>query len=202
MRSTRSVAEMDEINRRTYRSAHSRHVYGKAEGWKDEAERLALAHVRDLAGEGPILDIGFGGGRTVPLLRAMSENYVGIDYTPELVTLARQRFPGVDLREMDARKLDFPDNSFRLAVFTYNGIDSAAPEHQESIIREVHRVLQPGGAFVFSSLNSDGPGDTAPPLRISFASPRAMIGSAIFMARVKMLGGIRRIRYRHLNVTR
>ncbi|HUN43594.1 MAG TPA: class I SAM-dependent methyltransferase [Acetobacteraceae bacterium] len=72
----------------------------------------------------PILDIGVGGGRTTPLMRAISTNYCGIDYIPEMVAIARRRFPDADFRVMDAREMDFHNGRFALTTFSYNGIDS------------------------------------------------------------------------------
>jgi ubiquinone/menaquinone biosynthesis C-methylase UbiE len=73
------------------------------------------------------------------------------------VGVAQRRFPDADIRQMDARKLDFPDAALGLVTFTYNGIDSVDLADRELILQEVYRVLAPGGAFVFCSLNREGP---------------------------------------------
>jgi SAM-dependent methyltransferase len=104
----------------------------------------------------PILDIGVGGGRTAPLMHDISADYCGIDFAPAMVAVARQRFPGLDFREMDARCMDFADGTFALATFSYNGIDAVDLEGRRAIMREVHRVLRPDGYFVFSTLNRNG----------------------------------------------
>ena len=48
----------------------------------------------------PILDLGVGGGRTVPLLRAVSSDYVAVDYTPAMGEACRRRPCGDDLRDV------------------------------------------------------------------------------------------------------
>lgn len=149
--------DLDRVNRRVYASRGAVRQYANATGWLDAGERAAVARAAQWLDGGPVLDIGVGGGRTAPLLHGLGGRYVGVDYTPDLVAVARRRFPHLDLREMDARRLDFPDNSFGLVVFSYNGIDSVDLPGRAQVLREVHRVLAPGGTFVFSSLNRDGP---------------------------------------------
>jgi SAM-dependent methyltransferase len=149
---------VDATNRRTYGAAQVVDVYGRAAGHTDVGERAALALVeREVRGK-PILDLGVGGGRTVPMLRRISDDYIGIDYTPALVRAAQARFPDADLRLGDARRLEgFEDDRFALVVFSFNGIDSVDHEERAPILREAHRVLRPGGVFWFSTHNYDGP---------------------------------------------
>lgn len=148
---------MDAVNRRTWSTREALRHYARAEGWLDAGEREAVLWAARRAADGPLLDIGVGGGRTTPLLRPLGRDYVAVDYTPALVAACRQRFPGVDVRAMDARALDFPDGHFGLAVFSFNGIDSVDLQGRERVLAEVARVLRPGGLFVFSFLNRHGP---------------------------------------------
>lgn len=122
-------------------------------GWNQESASQYYS-VADSVRGAPILDIGVGGGRTAPLMHEISSNYCGIDFAPAMV--ARRRFPGFDFREMDARRMEFNDATFTLATFSYNGIDSVDLEGRHAIMHEVHRVLRPGGYFVFSTLNRNG----------------------------------------------
>jgi alpha-beta hydrolase superfamily lysophospholipase/SAM-dependent methyltransferase len=150
---------MDQINRDAWREPSAVRRYRSSEGWTDRGERAALATVAAAAKGQPILDLGVGGGRTVPLLRAISHDYTAVDYTPELVEACKARYPDALVLHGDARDLSrFADGSFQLAVFSYNGIDSVNSEDRIAILRGVHRVLRPGGAFVFSAHNREGPG--------------------------------------------
>lgn len=114
--------------------------------------------VREACAHAPILDLGVGGGRTVPILRAISNDYVGLDYTPELVSACRARYPGVRLLCGDARDLSrFDDASFALVVFSSCGIDAVNAVDRVTILGEAHRVLRRGGVLVFSTHNRNGP---------------------------------------------
>jgi SAM-dependent methyltransferase len=153
---------VDRINRRAFGRPQARREYGRASGWIDEGERIAFAHGIAAARGGAILDIGIGGGRTVPLLQGAGRSYVGIDFSPAQIAVGRERFPGTDLREMDARALAFGPEQFDLVVFSFNGIDSVGIADRPAALREIHRVLRPGGTFVFSALNLDGPSFNEP----------------------------------------
>jgi len=170
-------AVTDRINTRTYRARRVVRYYGSTSGWLDTGERVAMEFACSLGAGPPLLDIGVGGGRTVPLLQAISAEYVGIDYVPEMIEVARERFPGVDLCVMDARQLDFPDASFGFAAFTFNGLDSVSEQGRSIILSEVRRVLRPGGVFVFSALNHHGAVDRVlltPPKPDSWQRPRRL----------------------------
>ncbi len=150
-------ADLDKINKRTYVERQAVRAYGRARGWSDAGERAAHELLSAELREPRILDIGIGGGRTVDLLRSISTDYVGVDYAATQIDTARRRYPPVDLRVMDARHLDFPDADFDLVVFSFNGIDNVGIGGRLQILAEVFRVLRPGGTFLFSSLNLDGP---------------------------------------------
>ena len=98
-----------------------------------------------------MLDVGVGGGRTVPLLSRRRASYVGIDFVPELVTAASKRFPDADIRIGDARHLDFPDASFDLAVFSINGIDAIS--HSDRGDRPSRDPPRPAAEWCFRLLD-------------------------------------------------
>ncbi|MGD0524842.1 MAG: class I SAM-dependent methyltransferase [Polyangiaceae bacterium] len=149
---------MDAVNRRAWSDPWTVRTYQHLEGWIDRGERAAMECIREACAGSPILDLGVGGGRTVPILRAISADYVGLDYTPELVRACQAKYPGVRILCGDARDLSrFDDASFGLVVFSYNGIDAVNALDRATILREAHRVLRRGGVLLFSTHNRNGP---------------------------------------------
>ncbi|GAB3305151.1 class I SAM-dependent methyltransferase [Luteimonas notoginsengisoli] len=148
---------IDRINMRTMTNASVVAQYARPSELS-AAEQATLARVAPLARDKPILDIGVGGGRTVEALRAISADYLGIDYSQDMVDACRQRFPGVRFDLADARAMSaVADDSIFLAVFSCNGIGMVSHADRLQILREVRRVLQPGGIFVFSTHNRNSP---------------------------------------------
>jgi ubiquinone/menaquinone biosynthesis C-methylase UbiE len=102
-----------------------------------------------------ILDLGVGGGRTTAYLANRASRYVGVDYAAAMVKACQAKFPGLEFVVADAADLTtFPDASFDVVVFAFNGIDCVVPDHaRQSCFRHIHRVLKPKGVLIFSSHN-------------------------------------------------
>jgi len=148
-------ATLDDTNRPLWSGVAAEYAI---EGWGDPGELGALILAADRARGRPVLDLGVGGGRTTALLRLISSDYIGIDYTPELVELCRRRHPDADIRLGDARDLsDLPDGSRGLVLFSNNGIDAVDHDGRGRVLSEAHRVLGTDGVLCYSTLNKDGP---------------------------------------------
>lgn len=154
-----SGPEQDGLNQAVWANPHALKSYGAAEGFTDRGEQAIYEHLRERVRDEAILDLGVGGGRTVPLLTPLARRYVALDYTPHMVDTCRRRFPEIDVSAGDARDLSrFPDASFGLVTFSFNGIDAVDHDGRKAVLREVRRVLKPGGLFWFSTLNIAGLG--------------------------------------------
>jgi SAM-dependent methyltransferase len=162
-------------------------------------ERSALASVADSCRGKRILDLGVGAGRTVPALCALSEQYVGVDYVPEMVARCRERFPKVRFEVGDARNLTaFADRSFDLIVFACNGISMVSHEGRLAILKEVRRLLAPDGHFIFSTYNRNNKAHerffTLPDFSMSFHPLRFGVRAVRFGAHA-VYGFYNRVRF-------
>jgi ubiquinone/menaquinone biosynthesis C-methylase UbiE len=111
-----------------------------------------LGHI-SIENHGTILDVGCGGGRTVSKLAAISTQgkVYGIDYSDESVAATkRTNAQWIDLGRVEIRygsvsQLPFPDSAFDLftAVETHFWWTNLPGD-----MREVFRVLKPGGTLI------------------------------------------------------
>ena len=107
-----------------------------------------------------VLDLGCGNGR---VSRQLVEFGVRV-YACDLNLPALREFRG-SLAEpeampmfcADARRLPLRAGALDAVVFAYNGLDFIAPETERiRALREIERLLKPGGVFLFSSHNPVG----------------------------------------------
>ena len=102
-----------------------------------------------------ILDLGVGGGRTTPYLSSIAGRYVGVDYAAQMIAACRKKFPRLEFEVANAADLsNFVSASFDAVVMAFNGMDYVIPnESHFCALREIRRVLKPGGILIFSSHN-------------------------------------------------
>jgi SAM-dependent methyltransferase len=93
-----------------------------------------------------VLEIGCGMGTDGAQFARAGADYTGIDLTNAAVELARKRFAASELKGdflvIDGENLDFANDSFDL-VYSH-GVLHHTPDI-EAAVREIHRVLKPGG---------------------------------------------------------
>jgi SAM-dependent methyltransferase len=87
-----------------------------------------------------LLDVACGSGLSIELARLRGAVCSGIDASPRLVAVARDRNPGSDIRVGDMNALPWDQASFDV-VTSFRGIWGTTP----GAVAEIHRVLRPGG---------------------------------------------------------
>jgi ubiquinone/menaquinone biosynthesis C-methylase UbiE len=104
-------------------------------------------------GDTRIIEVGFGSGNNLWFAAAEGFEVAGVEASPTAVDYARRRLAaaGLDgcLRVGDFRDLPFASDRFDLAI------DRAALSYVDeagcvAALREVHRVLRPGGKLFFT----------------------------------------------------
>ncbi len=93
-----------------------------------------------------ILDLCCGSGQATQFLVKSSQNVTGLDASPLSLKRAQQNVPQAKYVEAFAEKMPFADNIFDV-VHTSTALHEMEAEQLRLIIKEVHRVLQPGGMF-------------------------------------------------------
>src|SRR3989344_3509762 len=108
-----------------------------------------------LLGRGPgrVLDIGCGPGVMTQAIGGQTWDYWGVDLSSPMIALARKRFanqPGISFEVGAVTQIPAPDQFFdavvAMGLMEYVNDESAA-------LREIRRVLKPGGIFIVSVPN-------------------------------------------------
>lgn len=114
--------------------------------------------------EDKILDLGCGAGRTtINLYKEGYKNIIGLDLSTSLINYANDYIKDnnldIDFVVGDATNLDYEDNSFDVVIFSFNGMQCIpGKKNRDSVLREVYRVLKPGGLYIFTAHNRDDSG--------------------------------------------
>ena len=142
----------DKANHRTYTRADIVRYYAQLHQLQPAEAAIRDCLKRHLPNM-KMLDVGVGGGRTTAHFAPLVRRYVGVDYSLEMVAACRQRYPTATLQVADARQLPFADSRFDFVLFSFNGIDYMDHGDRQQCLRELHRVVRPGGYLCFSSHN-------------------------------------------------
>jgi SAM-dependent methyltransferase len=122
-------------------------------GKKAEGARALLAQAERLAGgKGRVLDIGSGRGEVLVAAREAGWEAVGVEPSPTFADYAARR-SGAEVRREPVERCGFAPDSFDAVIL------GAVLEHlynPDETIREVVRVLRPGGALFVDVPNESG----------------------------------------------
>src|SRR2546428_11968017 len=95
-----------------------------------------------------ILDVGCGPGYVSAAAAERGAMPIGLDFSEEMIAIAKKKFPTIEFRQGDAQNLPFPDASVDRVVASFALLHLANPERA---MTEAARVLKPGGRFGFTT---------------------------------------------------
>lgn len=109
--------------------------------WRQLAARTAVAGGCERA-----LDVATGtGDLAIDLLNAGAGSVVGLDFSPEMLEIARQKTTDISFVTGDAMSLPFDDAMFDACTVAF-GLRNM--EDYQAAVTEMSRILRPGGRLV------------------------------------------------------
>lgn len=105
--------------------------------------------LKSLPNESSILDIGCGNGRNMTnVMEGQNHQFKGVDSCQEFVGIANKN--GKDVVLSDMCQLPFEDNSFDAILSIASFHHLSIPERREKGLKEMRRILKPGGKILMS----------------------------------------------------
>jgi phosphatidylethanolamine/phosphatidyl-N-methylethanolamine N-methyltransferase len=147
---TPAAQRADETSRRVERVyGVLARVYDAFFDWALGPGRRYAVQRLDVRPDERVLEVGVGTGLSLPLYPEHAQ-VIGIDLVDAMLERARARLEGlgragVELRQMDARDLQFPDGFFDRVMAPY--VISVVPE-PERVMEEMRRVCRVGGTVM------------------------------------------------------
>ncbi len=97
-----------------------------------------------------IVDLGSGTGFFTDILASKYQQTIGVDISNKMLTFAQEnRSKEISWLEADAYHLPLKDNSIDVI---YSNLVIQWCDHLDILVKEILRVLKPGGLFIFSTL--------------------------------------------------
>lgn len=106
----------------------------------DRQERAYLK--KHLPSGGIILNLGCGTGRF------MEFSTIGSDFSEEMLVVAKAKFPHKNFIASPAHQLTLDSESVD-TIICFHVIMHLSKEYTAEVFKEVHRILKPGGTFIF-----------------------------------------------------
>ena len=101
---------------------------------------------------GNVLEIGTGSGYGIELISSKADKFLTIDkFESKVGADASERIENVEFRQMNVPPLTgLPDNHFDFVV-SFQVIEHIKKD--DAFVKEIHRVLKPGGKFIHTTPN-------------------------------------------------
>lgn len=135
-----------QVERETWNRAAATYIDSSAEFTKHAV--LILLDACRLTPGSRALDVACGPGHITNLMTQTGASVIGVDLAPEMIKLARKRYPTLTFQEAHVEQLPFDTDTFDAALVNFAIHHFARPE---VACAEIRRVLNPGGRFVFAA---------------------------------------------------
>ena len=97
----------------------------------------------------PVWDFGCGPGQTTHYLKGLGIEISGLDISEKILQQAKTLYSDISFIKGNILELEFSDNSIA-GITAFYAIVHFEEEQVEAAFREVYRVLQPEGIFLFT----------------------------------------------------
>jgi len=119
----------------------------------DERQTELLWTLLELEPGDEVLDVACGHGRIANRLAARGAVVTGLDADLFFLAKAREAGSGAEFVEGDMRALPFADASFDAALLWFTALGYFDDDGNRAVLRELRRVLRPGGRAVLDLNN-------------------------------------------------
>jgi SAM-dependent methyltransferase len=127
---------------------YARHIYDELR--HKPLDRQLLDRFADrVLGAGLVCDLGCGPGQVARYLHERGAAVCGVDLSPGMVERARHLNPGIEFHRGDMRSLEVPAGMWA-GIAAFYAIVNLAPGDLLQAVREMWRVLRPGGLLLLS----------------------------------------------------
>lgn len=116
---------------------------------KPKDQELLYRFSQEIGDRRPVWDFGCGPGQTTKYLTNLGLQVSGLDLSGKILEQARAAHPGIHFKQGSILDLKFESNAIAGAVAFY-AIVHFSEKQAETALREIFRVLQPGGLLLFT----------------------------------------------------
>jgi len=133
-----------------------RHIYHELDGKPADREILDRFAAR-LRGRGVVCDMGCGPGQIAGYLRGRGLDVIGVDLSAGMLEQAAALNPDIEFYQGNMLALEEPDGAWA-GVAAFYSIIHIPPGEVAAALREMGRVLRPGGLLLLAFHTSDASG--------------------------------------------
>jgi SAM-dependent methyltransferase len=121
---------------------------------EDVVGRAMLGAFAELV-TGTVADLGCGPGQVTAYLDALGLDVFGVDLSPGMVGVARERYPGLHFEVGSMAELAIDDGALG-GIVAWWSIVHTPPEELGAVFAEFRRTLRPGGHVIVGFHTGDG----------------------------------------------